>query len=587
MANTLESALNYAKAGLKVFPLKGNSKEPFLKWRQEATTEAEKIKAWWQSQEYNIAICCGDGLLVIDVDVKDGAEGLESLSKYGAELPKTMTVQTPSGGYHYYYYVNGSYKNSVGLYPGIDIRSDGGYIVAPPSIINGMQYTVINNEPIAEATPEVYNFLSAGLKADVKPQAENAINQGARNDYMFRLASSLQAKNMSDTAIYNALMAENKVRCNPPLSDEEIKTIVNSSLKYNKGTSQNSKQGEKPPTLILTSGSQLEKMDIPPIVWIVKDLIPIGLGILGAPPKYFKSFLALGLCINVSLGEPFLGYDTVKSDVLYFDLESTKRRPKDRLQKIMGDDFPDNLYIVTGEQDVRDLANGFLDQLGETLDNKPNIKLVIIDVYQKIRPAQKSNKNAYDRDYDDLSGLKKFADERSICILLIHHTKKGKESDVFDQMSGSTGLNGAMDLSIVITKDDRYSDDAVLNITGRDIESKRLRIKFNKDTFQWEYVGDFDTIEAMKMKYAYENNPITLVIKQCLENAAKNNVECKMSAKDLIDYSNTFTNYPIEDTPQKVGLFIKTNEKLLNDDGIEIKFLRDGKKRTYVFTIMS
>ena len=140
MVSFKDSALSYAKAGFRVFPLAPNSKgkQVVSSWKEEATDNPIEIMNWWNiNPNYNVAIATGNGLLVIDIDTKKGAKGLESRETYGKKLPTTMEIKTPSGGYHLYYYVEGEFKNRVNLYPGIDIRAENGYIVAPPSVING------------------------------------------------------------------------------------------------------------------------------------------------------------------------------------------------------------------------------------------------------------------------------------------------------------------------------------------------------------------------------------------------------------------------------------------------------------------
>ena len=94
-------------------------------------------------------------------------------------------------------------------------------------------------------------------------------------------------------------------------------------------------------------------MDIPPIEWLVDKILPVGLSMIGAPSKYYKSYMALGLCIAVCNGEKFLGFDSAKHSCLYLDLESTKRRPRNRLKQILKEnDYPENLYVITGTDDV-------------------------------------------------------------------------------------------------------------------------------------------------------------------------------------------------------------------------------------------
>ena len=142
-----EAALDYAKNGLHVFPVKANGKTPLTAHGfKDATIDPEQIATWWD--EYpgaNVGIATGtSGLFVIDVDVKDGKPGLASFAKLarGVDLSHVPTVRTPSGGVHYYFAdPDGEFGITAGtLGDGIDTRGRGGYVVAPPSIIDGVAY---------------------------------------------------------------------------------------------------------------------------------------------------------------------------------------------------------------------------------------------------------------------------------------------------------------------------------------------------------------------------------------------------------------------------------------------------------------
>lgn len=139
-----EWALYYAELGLAVFPLAYRNKVPAIEGGcKAATTEKSKIERWWnQNPRYNIGIATGNksnGLVVIDLDVDknkgiDGYEVLRDWQNKHGELPETWQSITGRGGYHYFYKDTITHSNKVGLYEGVDIRGEGGYIVAPPSV---------------------------------------------------------------------------------------------------------------------------------------------------------------------------------------------------------------------------------------------------------------------------------------------------------------------------------------------------------------------------------------------------------------------------------------------------------------------
>lgn len=160
-----ESALYYEKLGLAVFPLAPRSKKPLThNGCKDATTDPGQIEAWWSRwPDANIGIATGSkssGLVVIDLDVDEdkGINGYEVLTAWQQEhgtLPETAMSITGRGGYHYLYRDAAQWKNRAGLYEGVDIRGEGGYIVAPPSIHpNGRRYEW-------EQEPSEYGFTSA------------------------------------------------------------------------------------------------------------------------------------------------------------------------------------------------------------------------------------------------------------------------------------------------------------------------------------------------------------------------------------------------------------------------------------------
>lgn len=240
MKDKMQAALHYASMGLRVFPVKEGTKgsnggQLLRSWKDEATTDLNTVQVWWQQwPNADICIATGNGLLVIDLDVKGKEDGISSLLNWVAingTMPATAVARTKSGGQHHYYMVKATYPNSRGFLPGIDIRSDGGYVVAPPS--GGYEW--VNNYPIAEANQLVYNFLE---KKDVQKvfTLPAEIPEGSRNDTLFKYAASLQTKGVPDNAILEAVQKINYERCLPALPDADINTIVHSvTARYEKG----------------------------------------------------------------------------------------------------------------------------------------------------------------------------------------------------------------------------------------------------------------------------------------------------------------------------------------------------------------
>ncbi len=320
------------------------------------------------------------------------------------------------------------------------------------------------------------------------------------------------------------------------------------------------------------SAKDLLKEYIAPLEYLIDKIIPtIGLAMLGAPSKYYKSYMCIDMALCVAEGMKFLGFDTKKSGVLYMDLESTKRRPKTRLEQILnGAECPDNLHIITAEQMVGRIGEGLENQIEWQLQEFPDIGFVIIDVLKKVRPTQKRGQSDYDRDYEDLGKLKEFADSRNICILVIHHTRKMKDpDDPFNELAGSAGVMGVLDAALVISKQKREDKDAKLYITGRDMPEQVLAIEFNRSTFRWENLGDSEAVEHNKRVNEYRNSKVVQVVKKLL---AQSSGEVTVSAEEIIQASQWIGGgvLTIHDSPQKVGRDLLGYVELFREvDGID------------------
>ncbi|GFE57410.1 bifunctional DNA primase/polymerase [Geobacter sp. AOG1] len=234
--NLKQAALEYAGSGIAVFPINDNDKTPKIKaWGDNSTTDPTVIKQWWDEwPNANIGIVTGQrsGFLVLDVDVKNGALGNESVGalvgEYG-DLPVTRRHNTPSGGYHLLFrYQSNDIRNSASkIGSGLDIRCNGGYIVAPPSVIDGNRYEV--DDPgisIADA-PEWLVKLASEKKAAEK----KSIPVGSRNNKLFQVAIECK-RNQFPLEEAEKVVAENNQSCDEPLEDAELQKIVTSAYRY-------------------------------------------------------------------------------------------------------------------------------------------------------------------------------------------------------------------------------------------------------------------------------------------------------------------------------------------------------------------
>ena len=216
------------------------------------------------------------------------------------------------------------------------------------------------------------------------------------------------------------------------------------------------------------------------VAFVVDGLIPTGLSLFCGSQKIGKSWLMLKLCLCVSQGIPLWDMRTLEGDVLYLCLEDTFCRIQDRLFRLT-DEASGRLHFAVASCK---LSDGLIVQLEDYLKAYPDSRLVVIDTLQKICTASKDN--AYANDYGDISLLKNFADRHSLSVVVVHHIRKQNDSDVFNKVSGTTGLTGSADATFVLEKESRASDTAKLFVTGRDTPYQELTLRFRDCS--WELV---------------------------------------------------------------------------------------------------
>lgn len=253
MSKCLEAAIKYAtQYGWAVFPVSPETKKPLTPHGcKDAKKQVGPIRAWWKKwPDASVGVATGSmsKLIVIDEDIDElkGINGYLSVSAWereNGELPETARSITGRGGNHlYYHYTGNDIGNRAGILEGVDVRGEGGYVIAPPSTHpNGTEYTWEYDPdeiPIATLEDTVLKFLgqtSSKNTQDEEFKVPEVIKSGERNDTLFRLACSLQAQGIPDPAIIAALKETNQTACVDPLDDEEIEIIASSALKYNKG----------------------------------------------------------------------------------------------------------------------------------------------------------------------------------------------------------------------------------------------------------------------------------------------------------------------------------------------------------------
>jgi hypothetical protein len=222
----IDSILQLVKSrSFRVLPLQPRSKKPLTNHAyKDSTNSREQIEEWWnQYPDANAAIATGkiSGIVVIDVDGKQGARTLAELeSKYGP-LPQTLTAITGRGKHLYYHYpAEQDIRTSKKLGSGIDLKSDGGYVVAPPSVHpDGTIYKWLKESAEIAALPV---WVISKLTETTDPK----ITAGQRHDAVKKFACELANAGKEEKELRQAVALFNRERCNPPKPDAEVKDIV-------------------------------------------------------------------------------------------------------------------------------------------------------------------------------------------------------------------------------------------------------------------------------------------------------------------------------------------------------------------------
>lgn len=238
----LKQAMQYFDRGWSIMPLQPRSKDPMLSWKQYQTRRAGegKVKRWWkQCPEANIGIVTGaiSGLIVLDID---SMLALEIVKEKG--VAKTPIAATGKGYHVYFSFPGFSVKNATSLagVKGLDVRGDGGYVVAPPSLHpSGRRYTWWDSlgpdTPLAPCPTWLLELLET---RDVHKNAESkdqswvlevlgGVNHGCRNDTAARLAGHWLGLGLPENEVW-VLLKEWNTRNRPPLEKKELGKVFQS-----------------------------------------------------------------------------------------------------------------------------------------------------------------------------------------------------------------------------------------------------------------------------------------------------------------------------------------------------------------------
>lgn len=546
-----EAALHYAEMGIAVFPLIEKEKKPLTaNGFKDASTDPEKIEEWWSVHpNANIGIATGDisgGIVAIDMDIdKDkGKDGYHAFLKWCDEnflvLPDSWLSITGRGGYHLIYKSLFPVPSKIGWLEDVDIRANGGYIVAPPSIHpNGTRYEW-------EQDPEEYQlvttddidveFVMNSILADTKSNTEplkvpDEIPEGHRDEIMFKLACKYQAMGMSDSEMEAALKVANQERCKPPLTDKEIRQKLKQAQKYAKGenisVSDNSATVAKRRTYgkIRKIDEEVTEHDLDmPVLddfeertkeWLITGYIPKGAvtllcsdGGIGKTTLWCDTLAAFttgrATIFDKALGIPF--HTGTPRSVMYFSKEDpTEEILKGKLREAGADQKKIRCFGLDDER-LSKIWYGSL--LLEKLVEKYKPDIVVFDTLQAFLPDGVDMAKRKDM-RDALNPLNALGAQFGTAFLMVMHTNKSANSgrqrmadssDIWDLgrsalMAGRTKDEGIMYLSHEKSNYGRLQKTILFSVTDSGIEFKGTSKKKDRD-----YVAEGGNVSAPSPK---------------------------------------------------------------------------------------
>lgn len=229
---------------------------------------------------------------------------------------------------------------------------------------------------------------------------------------------------------------------------------------------------------------ELQTMDFPPIQYAIAGYVPEGLTLLGGKPKIGKSWMSVDFAMAIAKGGHALGsIPCERGTVLYCALEDNKRRLQRRMRQRYGDEstWPRSFHFT---MQMKRLDEGGLDDLRDWITQHAPT-LIIIDTLVCVRPRKsRDSGTGYDADYAALAPLQELAGETGVSIIVIHHLRKMAGDDPLDMISGTTGLTGAVDTILVLSRDGHG-----VTLYGRGREIEEIETALELDHGIWKILG--------------------------------------------------------------------------------------------------
>lgn len=481
------AALTYRNRGWHHIPIAPDGKIPLVPWKtfQERPPSTMEMIGWWSKYpKARIGLITGrvPGLVVVDVDPRNGGK------VDGLDIPQeAVSVRTPSGGTHYYFSHPGqAVPNRAGIRPGVDIRGDGGYVLAPPS----PGYTA--DGPIdGQSLPAAPRWIWESPRS-VRPESRGgswfaetfaqATAEGQRNATATQLAGYLIGKGLRNEDA-QAILEGWAARCVPPFPADELARVVTSI-----GSREAAKREEEPALRLLPPSA----LTVQETRFVIDALVPAGtLTLLYGKDKGGKTLLALEMIRAIRTGQPFLGrFPAVQGNVIALLLDDPPGLVRDRLVDDLGLS-DEGLLIATQLTADTDNPERLLRALAEEARNRRPAFILVDALYVLLQGA----KQLYDAGEMRplMRGLDRIAEESGAAVLLVHHPRK---SD--GEAAGSFAIRASAKSILRLSKPREERDEdgdvgdttrRVLRVEGKFLPEAKYALDF-AGPGRWTLLGD-------------------------------------------------------------------------------------------------
>lgn len=514
-------ANKYLSFGYSVVPIAQGKKFPegYL-WTKYQTEKAdqEQIDKWFKETNNNIGIVTGNISGLVVVDVEKGGDT--------TKLPPTMMSKTGGGGWHFYYKHPGfEIKNAVRLYDLIDIRADGGLVVAPPSKHPSGNFYEWIIEPDGEGLADLPDWIleKIATKNDGKYNKINweeflskNVPNGARNQTATQLIGKLffhLPPEMWEISGWPTMLMWNKTHNTPPLELNELRTIWDSIKKKEAGNRQKIAEAIKD-DLNITSIKDIIANDYGECGFIVDKLIPKeGITIISGRPKSGKSWFVLKILADMASKECLFGEEKFKinkTNILLIDEENSQRGLQRRSKKVIDGDLNFPVMSMQGFKIDDDVKRGKLKDYIE----KNSIGLIILDSFRRVHSKDENKSEDIAKIYDC---LKDIIINTKCAVVIIHHNRKimqGQKVDM-ESLRGSGDIGAMVDSFILIEsnplKDLQGNSSTITTVLREDVAVKPFKVDWydneNGDKVIFQYKGEVEEDEKkvnFAMDYIYD-----------------------------------------------------------------------------------